>query len=162
MKPAWYLEFMPAKKNIITLTDEERRQLESLARSTRRSPREKMRARILLLRDAGREGGSLPDGEIARQLRCAPLTVSQVPTRAAERGALAATRHKEQERPKARALGGEQEAYLVALSCSAPPEGQKRWSLKLLKERLIEREIIENIGCQTIRRRRKKTRSSRG
>ena len=54
MKPAWYLEFMPAKKNIITLTDEERRQLESLARSTRRSPREKMRARILLLRDAGR------------------------------------------------------------------------------------------------------------
>ncbi len=153
---------MPTKKNLITLTDEEREQLEMVSRSTRRSRREKLRARILLLTDAAREGGSLQDKAIAQQLRCAALTVSQVRARATERGVLAATRHKEQERRKARALDGAQEAHLIALTCSAPPEGRKRWSLQLLKERLIALEIVENIGCETIRRTLKKTRSSRG
>ena len=155
---------MPAKKNIITLTDEEREQLEHLTRSTRRSPREKMRARILLLTDARGKGGGLKDAQIAQQLRCAPLTVSQVRARAAQRGggALAATRHKQQERRKARALDGEQEAHLIAITCSAPPQGRKRWSLRLLKERLIAMEIVENIGCETLRRTLKKTNSSRG
>lgn len=153
---------MPAKKNIITLTEEERGQLESIARSNRRSIREKMRARILLLSDVGYQEGGLKDGQIAQQLRCAALTVSQVRARAAERGVLAATGHKEQEHRKPRALDGEQEAHWMALTCSAAPQGRKRWSLKLLKERLIEREIVENIGCETIRRTLKKTRSSRG
>lgn len=154
---------MPARKHIITLTNEEREQLERLSRSTRRSPREKLRARILLLTDSGREGGSLKDAQIARQLHCAPLTVSQVRARAAERGgALAATGHKEQERRKARALDGEQEAHLIALTCSTPPDGCKRWSLKLLQERLIEMEIVQNIGAETIRRTLKKIRSSPG
>ncbi len=91
---------MPAKKNIITLTEEERGQLESIARSNRRSIREKMRARILLLSDVGYEEVGLKDGQIAQQLRCAALTVSQVRARAAERGVLAATGHKEQEHRK--------------------------------------------------------------
>ncbi len=154
---------MPAKKHIITLTDEERAQLERFLRFTRRSPREKMRARILLLSDTAREGGSLKDRDIAQQLRCAPLTVSQVRTRAIERGgALATVRHKEQARCKARALDGAQEAQLIALTCSAPPEGRKRWSLKLLQERLIALEAVETIGCETIRRTLEKTRLSLG
>ena len=119
-------------------------------------------------------GGSVPDeaslqdSEIAKHLRCAPLTVSQVRKKAAERGAVAAIEHKEQEKRKARKarkarkLDGEQEAKLIAVTCSAPPEGQKRWSLRRLRERLIEMEVGEDMGTETIGTTLKKTNSSRG
>lgn len=151
---------MPAKKYLVALTQEERQQLQKVAQSNRRSVREKTRARILLLADTkcpAPDGGQ-KDVTIAQQLRCTPLTVSKVRQRASERGVLASVKHKEQERRKARALDGEQEAHLVALTCSAAPEGRKRWTLQLLKESLIQREMVENIGCETIRRTLKKTR----
>jgi hypothetical protein len=149
---------MPAKKFTVALTSEERQKLDIVARSQRHSLRERTRAHILLLADSGREGASQKDAEIARQVRCQPLTVAQVRERAAVRGVLEAIRHKPQERRKARALDGEQEAHLVALTCSAPPEGRRRWTLRLLKDRLIAMEIVEDIGCETIRRTLKKTR----
>ena len=158
---------MPTKKYLVTLTQEERQQLEGAAGSNHRSVREKTRARILLLADTNRaqggaQGGSLQDAEIAQRLRCTPLTVSKVRQRAAERGVLASISHKQQEKRKARALDGEQEAHLVALTCSAAPQGRKRWTLQLLKDRLIQMEVVENIGMETIRRTLKKTNSSRG
>jgi hypothetical protein len=160
MAPVRYLGFMPAKKYLVALTPEERQQLQQVAQSNHRSVREKSRARILLLADTQCPApeGSNKDVAIAHQLRCTPLTVSTVRQRASERGALAAIRHKQQERRKARALDGQQEAHLIALTCSAAPEGRKRWTLQLLKERLIQMEVVENIGCETIRRTLKKTR----
>lgn len=95
-------------------------------------------------------------------MRVAPLPVSQVRKRACERGAVESIEHKEQEKRKARKLDGEQEAKLVAVACSAPPEGQKRWSLRLLRDRLIELEVVEEIGTETIRSTLKKMHSSRG
>lgn len=148
---------MPAKKFTVALTREERQKLDVIARSHRRSLRERTRARILLLADIGSEGTSQNDAEIARQVRCQPLTVAKVRQRALARGVLEAIRHKTQQRRKARSLDGEQEAHLVALTCSAPPDGRKRWTLRLLKDRLIAMEIVENIGCETIRRTLKKT-----
>ncbi len=149
---------MPTKKYLVTLTQEERQQLEGAAGSNHRSVREKTRARILLLADTNRaQGGSLQDAEIAQRLRCTPLTVSKVRQRAAERGVLASISHKQQEKRKARALDGEQEAQLIALTCSAAPQGRKRWTLQLLKERLIQMEVVDVIGRETIRRTLKKT-----
>ena len=156
---------MSAKKYIVQLSPEEREQLEKASQSNRRSVREKTRARLLLLADTGGlapDGASLKDSEIAKRLRCAPLTVSQVRKKAVERGAVAAIEHKEQEKRKARKLDGEQEAKLIALTCSAPPDGQKRWSLRLLRARLIELEVVEEIGTETIRTTLKKTNLSRG
>jgi hypothetical protein len=159
---------MPAKKYIVKLSPEERKQLEKASQANRRSVREKTRARILLLADTGCSAGStadetrLKDSEIAKRLRCAPLTVSHVRKKAVERGAVAAIEHKEQEKRKARKLDGEQEAKLIAVTCSAPPEGQKRWSLRLLRDRLIELEVVKDIGTETIRTTLKKMNSSRG
>jgi hypothetical protein len=56
-----------------------------------------------------------------------------------------------------RKLDGEQEARLVALACSEPPEGQARWSLRLLADRMVELEVVEEISYQTVRRTLKKT-----
>ena len=156
---------MSAKKYIVTLNEEERAALEKVAPSTHRSVREKTRARILLLADTAcsrQQGASLKDEEIARRLWVAPLTVSQIRKRACQRGAVESIEHKEQAKRKARKLDGGQEAQLIAVTCSAPPEGQKRWTLKLLRERLIEMEVVEEIGTETIRTTLKKISSSRG
>jgi transposase len=156
---------MPAKKHLVKLSCEDRAELEKVSQSNRRSMREKTRARILLCSDTGQsreEGGSLRDSEIAAQLKVSPLTVSNVRQRAHERGTVACVRRQEQHTRKARKLDGEHEAQLIAIACSAPPEGAGRWSLRLLRERLIEMEVVENIGRETIRTTLKKTRSNHG
>jgi transposase len=156
---------MPAKKHLVKLSCEERAELEKVSQSNRRSMREKTRARILLWSDTGvsrEKGGSLHDSEIAAQLKVSPLTVSNVRQRAHQRGTLACVRRQQQHTRKARKLDGEQEAHLIAIACSAPPEGASRWSLRLMRERLIEMEVVENIGTETIRTTLKKMNSSRG
>ena len=156
---------MPRKKHLVELSQEEHSGLEKVARSNRASIREKTRARILLLSDGNcsrEHGGNRNDAEIAKQLGCSPLTVSNVRSRAAQRGAVASTQRGEQQQRKARKLDGRQEAQLVALTCSAPPEGRSRWSLVLLRERLIEMQVVDHIGLETSRSTLKKTRSSRG
>jgi transposase len=156
---------MPAKAHHIRLSPEERAALEKVSHSNRRSEREKKRARILLLCDANtrsEEGGSSSDAQVAAQLKCSPNTVYQLRRRAQERGAVEVVTRQEQLQRKARKLDGAQEAHLVAVACSTPPEGAATWSLRLLRERLLELEVVEHIGLETIRTTLKKTRSSRG
>lgn len=156
---------MPAKQHIIHLSEHQRADLEKASQSNRRSALEKTRARILLLSDTNQSrpaGGSLRDGEIAEQLRVSVRTVSNVRQRSQERGVLECLRRQEQHHRKARTLDGRQEAHLVALTCAAPPEGRSRWSLVLLRDKLIELAVVEHIGLETIRTTLKKTRSSRG
>jgi hypothetical protein len=59
-------------------------------------------------------------------------------------------------------IDGHLEAQLVAMSCSEPPEGQARWSLRLLADRLVELELVDSVSHETVRRALKKTNSSRG
>lgn len=59
-------------------------------------------------------------------------------------------------------IDGHLEAQLLSMSCSTPPQGQARWSLRLLAERLVELELIDNVSHKTVRRTLKKTNSSRG
>ncbi|BCM93495.1 hypothetical protein IAD21_05386 [Abditibacteriota bacterium] len=156
---------MPNKQYHVSLSATEREELEQVARSTRRAAREKTRARVLLLCDTNRsleDGGPLTDATIAHRLHSTLVTVAQVRRRACERGAVAAVTHKEQAKRKARKLDGAGEAALVALTCSTPPQGQSQWTLKLLRQRLIVLEVVEQIGVETIRTTLKKTNLSRG
>ena len=59
-------------------------------------------------------------------------------------------------------LYGEGEAHLIALACSKPPEGRVSWSLQMLADGLVEREVVESISDETVRRTLKKTTSSLG
>ena len=77
-------------------------------------------------------------------------------------GLEAAVDRKAPDREYRRKLDGEQEARLVALTCSAPPEGRKRWTLRLLADRLVELEVIESVSYETVRQTLKQTGSSRG
>lgn len=158
---------MPAKKYHVHLTEPDREELTRWSQSRHRSERERKRARILLLADEGPfnaapGNGPCTDGEIALQVKADALTVSRVRQRFAERGLLPALRRKEQQKRKERLLDGAGEAHLVALTCSAPPEGHKRWSLHLLKDTLIEQQITDTISHETVRQTLKKMTSNRG
>jgi transposase len=88
-------------------------------------------------------------------------TVERVRERFVEEGLEAAL--SERPRPGARReLDSRQEAYLVALASSDPPEGKKHWSMQLLADRLVELEIVEEISDETVRRTLKRGPSSRG
>jgi transposase len=150
---------MSAKLHIVTLNEEERQRVERAVRSNKNSPRERMRARILL---AANEATGLTDAQIAARVGTSTLTVWRVRRRFAQRGLKGALHHAEQKRRKARRLDGRAEAHLVALTCSAPPEDRKRWSLHLLGRKLVAAEVVDSVSHETVRQTLKKISSSRG
>jgi hypothetical protein len=153
---------MPQKKYLVTLTPDERADLSKLVSAGRRSARTITRARILLKADQADGGPAWDDGRIAEALGCGRRTVERVRERLVERGLEAALTHKPQDRPsRERKLDGAAEARLIALACSAPPDGRARWTLKLLADRMVELEVVDALSDETVRRALKKTNSSR-
>jgi len=78
-----------------------------------------------------------------------------------EEGLEAALNRRPSSRPSSRRLDGEQEARLVALACSTPPQGHGAWTLRLLADQMVALQYVESISYETVRRTLKKTRSSR-
>jgi hypothetical protein len=84
-------------------------------------------------------------------------TVSRVRKQYVEEGLQAALNRRPPNREYHRKLDGKQEARLIALACSEPPEGQARWSLRLLADKMVELDIVDDLSYQTVRRTLKKT-----
>lgn len=144
------------KKYVVDLNEQEKEQLEDLTTKGNSGARRIRRARILLLAEEG-----YIDEAIARALGAAVTTVERIRKRFVEEGLEAAL--SERPRPGAtRKLNGHQEAYLVALACSDPPEGKKRWSMRLLADRLVEIGMVDGISDETVRRTLKKGTLNRG
>jgi len=144
------------KKYIVRLTEEEREELEGIVRRGRAPAYRVKHASILLSVDAGGRGWS--DERTAEAFRCHPNTVGAVRQRFVEQGLEAALNRKKQSVPsRTPILDGEGEARLIAISCSEPPAGRSRWTLKLLADRLVELKVVESISEQTVRRALKKT-----
>lgn len=148
---------MPAKKYVVTLCDQQRQELERVAASNKRPLRERTRARILLLADTAAPEGAHKDTDISKTLHTCTLTVGRIRRRFCQEGQEAAFKHKPQQNRKQRVLDGEAEAHLIALTCSTPPQGHKRWSLHLLQNRLIEERIVDTVSHETVRQTLKKT-----
>ena len=130
---------MPAKRYLVELTPDERRDLGKLVSAGKRSARAITRARILLKADQAPGGPAWDDGRIAEALGCGRRTVERVRQRLVEEGPDAALAHKPQCRPSRQpVLDGAAEARLIALACSPPPDGRARWTLKLLADKLVE------------------------
>jgi transposase len=138
------------KRYIVKLSEEEKKDLHTLTHKGTCGVRKLRRAQMLMLADEGPT-----DEEIARALDGSVSTVERVRQRFVEEGLEAAL--SERPRPGARRkLDGRQEAYLLALASSDPPEGKKHWSMQLLADRLVELEIVEEISDETVRRTLKK------
>jgi transposase len=147
-------------KLIVRLTGEQRQELEQLAATGKRSAATSTRARILLKADADTDGW--PDDRIAEALDVNAATVARIRKKFVQQGLEVAVHRKRPTGRQYRKLDGAQEAQLAALACSPPPEGEARWTMKLLADKLIELEVVSSIDPATIFRTLKKTRSSRG
>lgn len=150
------------KKYRVTLTEEERTMLQTLIAAGTAPARTLTHARILLKADQGPAGPAWPDDIIADALDVSIPTVARVRERLVEQGLAAALQRQRPSGQRQRRLDGVQEAHLVALACGTPPEGQQRWSLRLLADRLIELEVVDTVSHETVRQVLKKTNSSRG
>jgi len=140
-----------AKKYCVSLTDDERASLQERLHKGKWGVRKVNRAHILLL---AHEGES--DAGIAEALHTSLPTVQRTRQRFVEEGLEEAlTERRRCGQP--RKLNGRQEAYLIALACSDPPQGRRRWTMELLADRLIELQIVESISDETVRLRLKKT-----
>jgi transposase len=147
------------KKNPVSLSADERGALESLIAHGHAPARELTHARILLKADEGEDapGEAWSDIKIADALEISRSTVLRVRTRFVEEGLEAALLHRKPKRTKPKKLDGSQEAHLIALACSEPPRGRKRWSVRLLAERFVELECAEEpISRELVRRTLKK------
>jgi transposase len=149
------------KKYPVILNDTERGDLKRLIATGTAPARKLTHARILLKADQSAEGAGWVDEKVADAVEVSQPTVSRVRKQYFEEGLEAVLNRRPPKREYHRKLDGEQEARLVALACSQPPEGHARWSLRMLADRLVELEIVEDISHQTVRRTLKKTNSSR-
>jgi DNA-binding transcriptional ArsR family regulator len=149
------------KKYPVILSETEREELKQLIAAGTAPARKLTHARILLKADQSPEGLGWVDEAIAEAVETSQPTVSRVRKRYFEEGLEAALNRRPPNREYRRKLDGEQEARLIALACSEPPQGQARWSLRLLADKLVELEIVEEVSYQTVRRTLKKTPSSR-
>ena len=151
---------MPTKrKNPVILTGEDRGTLEGLIARGHAPARQLTHARILLKADEGEDapGEAWPDTRIANALEISRSTVSRVRERFVAEGLEAALVHRRPKNTKPKKLDGSQEAHLIALSCSEPPSGRKRWSVRLLADRFVSLECAqEPISRELVRRTLKK------
>jgi transposase len=141
---------MPGKKYIVELTQDERDELNELTHKGKASARKLNRARILLKADEGWK-----DEQIVAALDTAVTTVERIRRRFVEGGLEKAL--KDDPRPGARPkLDGRGEAYLIALTCSDPPDEHDHWALRLLGDRLVEAGVVDSISHETVRKALKK------
>jgi transposase len=150
------------KRHTVRLSEPERARLHTLIGQGVAPARALTHARILLKTNQAQTGPTCPDAAIAAALEVNPATVARVRMRYVAEGLDAAVYRKAPEREYPRRLDGEQEAYLAALACGAPPEGRKRWTLRLLAERLVALEVVESVSYETVRQALKQTASSPG
>jgi transposase len=145
-----------AKRYRVTLTAQERATLGGMISRGKADARKLAHARVLLQADASEGGPNWTDTRIAEAVRVSVRTIERVRQRFVEDGLEAALLPRPSPRVYARKLDGAQEAKLVALACSGPPEGKKRWTLRLLAERMVELEVVPELSHETVRQTLKK------
>jgi len=151
------------KKFIVTLTEDERKSLTELTSKGKHRSQKILNALTLLACDEGEyQQKRSKNEEIARVLNTSMRKIDRVKKRFVVDGLDVALNGKKGSRIYKKKADGDFEAHLVALSCSDPPEGFSRWSLRLLAEKAVELDYIENISHETVRRVLKKTSLNRG
>jgi len=139
------------KKYIVKLLSDERENLLSLISKGKSSARKLTHGRILLEADET-IGVRKTDEEIAEAVHVNVKTVQRVRQACVEGGIESALERTPHKRYKPHKIQGKEEAQLIAVCCSKPPEGRSRWTLKLLSEKLVSLEVIDTVSSQTIGR----------
>jgi len=150
------------KRYVVRLSAEERDTLEALIRTGKRPAAQVLKARILLKADVSRAGEGWRDRQIATALDASPSTILRTRQQLVEEGFEAVLLRKHSPNSaRRRIFDGASEAKLIALTCSEPPKGRAKWTLRLLEDKVVELNIVAHASDNTIGRTLKKTFSSR-
>jgi len=149
------------KRWIVKLSQEERKQLETLINKGKVAGYKIKHAHILLKADESENGPAWSDARITEAYNVHESTVRNLRKRLVEKG-LEAALDREKRTNYTTKLDGEAEAKLIAIACSQPPEGYSKWSIRLLADRLVELNIVDEISHMTVQRVLKKTNLNRG
>lgn len=149
-------------KYAVALTEEERTALTQLVTTGRHAARTILHAQVLLKADAGAHGPRWTDEQIREVFGIGLTAIARIRRRCVEDGLDGALNHRPACRPRPRKLDGRAEAHLIALACSAPPDGRERWTMEVLTERFVALGVSPSVSDETVRRVLKQTTSSRG
>src|SRR3972149_9288311 len=142
----------------VTLTKEEREDLEAMTRRGKAHARRFIHARALLLCDAGADGPAWNVCDVATALGVTSRAIEHLKKRFVEDGLEAALERKPREKPPREVMfDGAFEARLIALACSDAPEGRRRWTVRLLADRVVELNFASSVSHMTVQRVLKKT-----
>jgi hypothetical protein len=151
------------KKYLINLSREEQDTLKKIITSGRGPARMFTRARILLKADQGEHGPGWLDEQISDALDVTVQTIERVRKQLVEEGFDAVlSRRQYTQKVSRKKIDGNVEAHLIALSCSEPPHGYARWTLRLLADKIVELGYVDTISHEAIRQTLKKTNLSPG
>ena len=146
----------------VTLTKEEREELLSIISKGKHTSQKYRNAYILLNCDEGEHGKKVTNEKICEVLKVGMRTIDRVKKRFVEEGFDAVLQRKPTSRVYERKMDGDAEAHLVALCCDEPPEGYSRWNLRLLADKMVELNYVDEISHEAVRQVLKKTNLSLG
>ncbi len=152
---------MPKSKNHVRLPAADRKSLQEIVNKGSSTARTILHANVLLVADEGNAKGRMSEAQIARLLHVSRQTVHSIRQQYSEQGLALAIHRKKRETPPVPAkITGDVEARIIALSCSEPPQGRARWTLRLLADKAVELEYIESISYVAVGNVLKKTSSN--
>lgn len=152
---------MRQQENVVKLDKKARAELEKIVRSGRSAAQKQTRARILLHADRSISGSKWSDAKIAQAVGCCHALCGRVRKQYVNEGLEAVLSRKKRDKPPVgKIFDGEKEAKLIALACSSPPPGQAGWTLRMLANRAVELEIVDQTSHSTVGLVLKKTRLS--
>jgi transposase len=141
------------KKYVVQFSPQDRQRCLDLIRAGTAHTRTLMHARVLLKADSGPQGPGWTDAAIAEAVEVSTVTVANIRRRFVTEGLEESLRHyRGPNREYPHKLDGRQEAHLLALAHSAPPEGHKQWSLRLLADEMVELGYVESVSHMTVSR----------
>ena len=137
----------------VTLTAQEREELEALTKTAKTNAKQFLYARALLLCDAGPRGPAWTVADTAEAMGVTTRTIEHLKKRFVEEGLAAALQRKQPKTPPREVIfGGAFEARLIALACSEPPQGRRRWTVRLLAEKVVELNLAPTVSHMTVQR----------
>ena len=135
----------------VTLTKAEREKLTSIIHKGKHTSQRFRNAYVLLNCDEGEFSDKSTNAEISKVLKVGMRTIDRIKKRFVEEGFDSVLERKPSSREYERKADGDFEARLIALSCSEPPAGFSRWSLRLLADKMVELEIVDSVSHETVR-----------
>ena len=146
----------------IALTKAEQTELMSIIDKGHHSSQTFRTAYILLNCDEGKYSRKVTNEQISQVLKVGMRTIDRVKKRYVEQGLEVVLERKPSSRVYEKIADGDLEAHLIALSCSKPPKGFAKWSLRLLADKIVELNYADSMSYETVRRVLKKTNSGPG